>query len=219
MKQIGVIGLGQFGSHLALSLTDLGCQVVAVDRSEARVELVRDQVDRAVILDARDYEALTSVLSADIDEVVVSLGESMEASVLCTLHLKKIGITRIRAKAINEDHAAILRAVGADRVVFPEMEIAHRVAMHIVNPNLLDFIPLAPGYQVAEVASPEPFHGKSLIELDLRKRFEVLIIAVKKKSRKAFVFLPGPEYVIEPGDVMTAIGTEAVLQQMAKGKT
>ena len=149
---------------------------------------------------------------------MVSLGESREASILCTLHLKKIGIGRIRAKAVNEDHAAILKALGADQVIFPERETASRVAGHIVNPNLLDFIPLAAEYQVIEVVAPKAFHGQSLAELDLRKRFNALVIAVKQKAGNEFVFLPGPDFVVAPEDVLIAIGTKADLERMVKGK-
>ena len=214
MRKIAVIGLGQFGSNLAARLTALGCQVLAIDQNEARVSRIRNSVDRAVILDARDYEALASVLTKDFDSAIVSLGESIEASVLCTLHLKKIGVPSIRAKAINEDHAEILKAVGADQVIFPERETALRVAAQILNPNLLDFVPLAEEYQVIEVMAPKAFHGHSLQELDIRKRFNVLIIAVKRRERDDFEFLPGPDFVIKPEDVLVALGTKTDLERM-----
>jgi len=218
MKQVAVIGLGQFGSQLALSLSELDCEVLAIDRNEARLAQVRDKVSRVVILDARDYDALSSVITPELDEVVVSLGESMEASVLCTLHLKKIGVKYIRAKATNEDHATILRAVGADQVIFPERETAQRVAAHMVNPNLLDFIPLSPEYRVVEVVPPAGFRGKSLIELDLRKKFNVFVIAIKETDTGKFIFLPGPDFVLKEKDVMVAIGTQQAMSRMTQAK-
>ena len=206
-KLICVIGLGQFGSELARELANR-CEVLAIDNSEDRVNAIADAVQRAMIVDARDFSGLSSLVSADFDEAVVSLGESMEASVLCTLHLSKIGLKTIRAKAISEDHATILRAVGATETIFPERETAKRVAAQIVNPNLLDFIPLGEDFEVMDVGVPDPFHGKTLIELKLRERFGVFVIAVRELVPPKFVFLPGPNFVIKPSDVLVMIGKE-----------
>ena len=120
-----------------------------------RVEAILDKVQRALILDVRDYHALSSVVTEDFDEAIVSIGESLESSILATLHLKKIGVKRIWAKATTEDHAAILRAIGASEVVFPERETARRLASQLINPNLLDFIPLHEDYRVMDVAPPD----------------------------------------------------------------
>ena len=138
MKQICVIGLGQFGSHLARTLARMGCDVLAIDVDDKPVTAIRDDVQQAVITDVRSLEALKSMIAPEIDEVIVALGESMEASILCTLHLRQIGVKKIRAKASSKDHAAILKAVGATDVIFPEQETAERMAHRIVNPDLLD---------------------------------------------------------------------------------
>ncbi len=206
-KLICIIGLGQFGSELARELAHR-CEVLALDNDEDRVNAIADSVQRAMIVDARDFSGLSSLVREDFDEAVVSLGESMEASVLCTLHLKKIGIKAIRAKAISEDHATILRAVGATETIFPERETARRVAAQIINPNLLDFIPLAEDFEVMDVGVPDSFHGKSLLALKLRERFGVFVIAVKELVPPKFVFLPGPDFVVKPSDVLVMIGKE-----------
>ncbi len=212
-KLICIIGLGQFGSELARELA-LRCEVLALDNSEARVNAIADAVQRAMILDARDFSGLSSLVREDFDEAVVSLGESMEASVLCTLHLKKIGVKVIRAKAISEDHATILRAVGATETIFPERETAKRVAAQIINPNLLDFIPLGEDFEVMDVGVPDSFHGKSLLNLKLRERFGVFVIAVKELIPPKFVFLPGPDFVVKPSDVLVMIGKEEDLARI-----
>jgi trk system potassium uptake protein TrkA len=212
-KLICVVGLGQFGSALALALAE-ECDVLAMDSVEERVNAVADNVQRALILDARDYNSLRQVLSPDFDEAIVSLGESVEASILCTLHLKRIGIASIRAKAAGEDHATILRAVGATETIFPERETALRIAAQIVNPNLLDFIPLAEDFEVMDVAPPDAFHGKSLQALNMRDRFGVFAIAVKELIPQRFVFLPGPDFIIKPSDVLVLIGREADLRRL-----
>lgn len=212
-KWICIVGLGQFGSHLARELAK-HCEVLALDSSEERVNAIADEVQRALIIDAKDFASLSSLVTSDFDEAVVSLGESMEASILCTLHLKKIGIKTIRAKAISEDHAAILRSVGATETIFPERETASRIAAQIVNPNLLDFIPLAEDFQVMDIAPPDSFHGHSLQELNIRERYGVFAIAIKELVPPRFVFLPGPDFVIKPSDILVVIGREGDLRAL-----
>lgn len=215
-KHICIIGLGEFGSELARELAKQ-CEVLALDSDEVRVNAIVDKVQRALVLDARDYDSLRSVVSPDFDEAIVSLGKSLEASVLCTLYLKKIGVPVIRAKATSEDQAAILCDIGATEIIFPERETARRIAAQIVNPNLLDFIPLAEGYRVMDVAPPNGFYGHSLQELDLRKRFGVFVIAINELVPERFVFLPAPDFVIKPGDILVMIGREEDLHRIHEG--
>jgi trk system potassium uptake protein len=214
-KMICVIGLGQFGSELARELAK-HCEVLAIDSREDHVEHIADHVQRALIIDARDYASLSSVVTADFNEAIVSLGSSLEASILCTLHLKRIGIKTIRAKAMNEDHAVILKAVGAKDVIFPERETAQRIAALIVNPNLLDFIPLAEDFRVMDVAPPDAFFGHTLQELNVRERFGVFAIAVKELVPENFVFLPGPDFVVKPSDILVMIGKEDDLLRLTE---
>jgi len=214
-KMICVIGLGQFGSELARELAK-HCEVLAIDSLEDHVEDIADHVQRALIVDARDHASLRSVVTADFDEAIVSLGRSLEASILCTLHLKKIGVKTIRAKAMSEDHAAILKAVGAKEVIFPERETAQRIAAKIVNPNLLEFIPLAEDFRVMDVAPPDAFYGHTLQELNIRERFGVFAIAVKELVPENFVFLPGPDFVVKPSDILVTIGREDDLLRLTE---
>jgi len=214
-KMICVIGLGQFGSELARQLAK-HCEVIAIDSREDHVQEIADDVQRAVIMDARDYASLKSVVTADFNEAIVSLGSSLEASILCTLHLVRIGVKTIRAKAMNEDHASILKAVGAKEVIFPERETAQRIAAQIVNPNLLEFIPLAKDFRVMDVAPPDAFVGHSLQELNIRERFGVFAIAVKELIPENFVFLPGPDFVVKPSDILVMIGKEDDLMRLTE---
>jgi trk system potassium uptake protein TrkA len=206
-KYICVIGLGEFGSELARQLSR-HCEILALDRDEDRVNAVVDGVQRALILDVRDFTSLSSVVTEDFDEAIVGIGKDLEASILCTLHLKKIGVRSIQAKAKTEDHAAILRSVGATEVIFPERETARRLAARIVNPNLLDFVPLEADYRVMDVAPPDDFYGSSLEALNLRKRFGIFVLAIRELVPPRFVFLPDPKFVLKPSDVMVVIGRE-----------
>lgn len=214
-NQVCIIGLGQFGRHLARRLASMDCDVLAIDVNEAAVQDIRDAVQQAVITDVRDLEALRSVVTTDIDEVIVSLGESMEASILCTLHLKTIGIKRIRAKATTDDHAAILRAVGATDVIFPERETAERMAQRILHPDLLDYLPLSPEYRVVEINTPTSFAGRSLAELHLRKNWRLMVVAVKTANGR-IEFLPSGELVLVSNSSLLIIGKGADIDKLIK---
>ena len=213
-KQVCVIGLGQFGTHLARTLARMDCEVLAIDVDEKPVAAIRDDVQQAVITDVRSLDALQSVVSKGIDEAVVSLGESMEASILCTLHLVKIGVKRILAKASSQDHAAILRAVGATDVIFPERETAERMANRIVNPDLLDYLPLSKEYRVVEIGVPDSFVGQSLAQLHLRKKYGVLAVAIKQPELNRLQFMPSAETVLARGSTLVVMGKEADLAKL-----
>jgi len=205
-KHIVVIGLGEFGRELAQQLAK-ECEILALDREEALVATL-DKVQRALIVDVRDFHSLSSVVTSEFDEAIVSMGKSLESSILATLHLKKIGVKRIWAKATTEDHAAILKSVGASEIIFPERETARRLAAQLINPTLLDFVPLEEDYRVMDVAPPDSFYGHTLIDLDLRRRFGVFVLAIKELVPTRFVFMPLPDFVIKPSDIMVMIGKE-----------
>lgn len=216
-RKVCVIGLGHFGAALAQALAR-HCDVLALDRNNLRVNELADLVQRALAVDARDFHALSAVVSADFDEAIVSIGDGLEASILATLHLRRIGVPLIRAKATSADHAEILRSVGAAQVIFPEQEAAERLAVRILNPNLLDFVPLAQDYRVIDVTPPESFVGRTLIDLQLRKRFGVFVIAIKRRNGNPFLFLPGPDEVIHPHDVLVLIGRERDVLALQDGR-
>jgi trk system potassium uptake protein TrkA len=214
MKRICVIGLGQFGRELAVNFAR-HAEVLAIDVNQALVNQIADDVHRAYTLDARDYAGLASVVNKDFDEAIVSVGTNMEASVLAVLHLKKIGVTRIHAKAKNKDHAQILEAVGADNIIFPERDTARRLVRQVLNPNLLDFVPISEDYSVMHLSPPKEFWGKALKDLDLRKRFGIFVIAVKEFVPERTTFLPGPDSVIRDDMILIVIGRPDALQSMS----
>jgi trk system potassium uptake protein TrkA len=206
MKQVCIIGLGQFGLHLARTLARMDCDVLAIDIEDAPVAAVRDDVQHALITDVRSLDALKSVVTDQIDEAIVALGESLEASILCTLHLKEIGVKHIRAKASTNDHARILKAVGADDVIFPEQETAERMAHRIVNPDLLDYLPLSKEYRVVEMGVPKSFVGKTLAQLHLRKKYAVLAIATRQSEKGPITFMPSADTTLPRGGTLIVIG-------------
>ncbi|MCC6358020.1 MAG: TrkA family potassium uptake protein [Phycisphaerales bacterium] len=216
MRQVVVIGLGQFGMQLARSLVKMNCEVVAIDMNESRVNQVRDDVQRAIIGDARDFDMLASIVSASVDEAVVGLGESsIEPSILCTLHLKRIGVKVILSTARNDDHANILRAVGANEIIFPERETAERTARRIANPDLRDMFSLADDYRIMEIVAPKVLHGKSLASAQLRRDYDLLVLAIRPADQERFNFLPGADAVIHPNETLMVLGRELDLARFA----
>ncbi len=216
MKQVTVIGLGQFGSHLAKQLAGppLNCEVLAVDSSERRVAEIRDHVHQAVICDARDINALRSIVSADCDEAIVSLGESMEPSILCTLHLHQIGIKKIRCKAVSEDHALILRSIGAHEIIFPERETAERTARRVAYPALVDYFPFGEDHRIMEIQLPKSLDGKKLAETRLRSEYHLLVLATRRSDTGEFRFIPGADDVVREGDILIVLGEEVHLARL-----
>jgi len=214
-KRVCVIGLGQFGRELAVSFAPM-CEVMAIDINQEIVNRIVDKVHSATVVDARDFESLASVISRDYDEAVVALSENMEASVLAVLHLKKIGIARIYAKARNRDHATILEAVGADAIIFPERDTARRLARQVMHENLLDYVPFGDEYAVMRIHAPARCIGKSLQELDLRAQFGIFVIAIDHESDDSTNFLPGPDAVLTTDSVMSVIGKPEQVEQMQK---
>ena len=213
VKQVCVIGLGQFGSHIARRLVKLGCEVLALDVNEQRVDDLRDDVHRALIADARSVQTLKSVLAHSVDEAIICLGELIEPSILCTLSLKRLEVPTIRATATNDDHAEILRAIGATEVIFPERETAERTARRMANPDLLDDFALSEDYSIMKVVAPAAMHNKSLLELSLRKTHDLMVLAVKAPDTEHFSYMPGADTVIKPGEVVMLLGRSLDLAQ------
>ena len=207
MKQFVVIGLGNFGFTVASRLAQIGHQVLAADSNAVRVEHIKDQVTQAVIIDAKDKNALAEVVTGSIDAAVVGLGDSVEASLLCVLYLKELGVKRIIAKASSDDHGRILESIGTSEVIYPERDSALRLAEKLNAPtSVIDYIELSPDYSIIDVATPDDFVGKTLKQLALPKRQGILVIAVRTVMKNEIQLLPPADYKFEPDSIITVIG-------------
>jgi trk system potassium uptake protein TrkA len=209
MRQFAIIGLGSFGSTVALELASKGLPVLAIDKNHARVDDVRDRVTHAVVGDATDPSFLGGLGISEVDVALVALGDDIEASVLVTLNLSEIGIDYIVVKGISTEHGNILEAVGAHQVVFPEKEMAERVANSLASPNIIDHIPLVEGYIIVELVAPEPFNDKSLIDLNLRREYGVELLAIKRAdpgTAPPVIVVPKAGEIIHPGDNLVILG-------------
>lgn len=216
MKRVAVIGLGQFGTHLARMLAKMDVEVLVMDQNEERVAAIQNDVHRAIIGDARSQEILQSVLASDVDEAVVGLGETtIEPSILCVLNLKRLGVKLIRSTARNDDHASILTAVGAHEVIFPERDTAERIARRVANPDLRDMFSLTEDYRIMEITAPAKLAGKTLAQANLTREFDLLVLAVRDPGSPTFRYLPRADTTIHPGEVLMVLGRELDLARFA----
>lgn len=206
MKRFAVIGLGNFGFHAAKALFEDGNEVVAIDIDKGRVQAIDPYSTEAVVLDATDKEALKSLGLENMDGVIVSTGTKISNSILVCLYLQEIGVKKILAKALDEDHGKIMQRVGATEIIHPERDMALRVSRGLSRPNILDFIPLADEFDLVQVGPPREFIGKSLKELNLRAKYNVHIIAIKELVPENFLLVPPASFVIKDSDILIMLG-------------
>ena len=206
MKRFAVIGLGNFGFHAAKALYEDGNEVVAIDADRARVQAIDRYASEAMVLDATDKESLKSLGLENMDGVIVSTGTKISTSVLICLYLQEIGVKKILAKALDEDHAKILKRVGATEIIHPERDMALRVSRGLSRPNVLDFIPLADEFDLIQVGPPREFIGKNLKELNLRAKYNVHVIAIKELVPENFILVPPASFVVKDSDILIMLG-------------
>jgi len=212
--KFAVVGLGSFGANVAKTLYEKKHEVVAIDDDKDKIAGIRDFVTLAIHMNAADKENLKAIGITDMDVVIVSLAPGMEASILTVLYLKELGVKRILAKALTEDHLKILEAVGATDVVYPEKDMAIKTALQLSNPNILDYLPLTSGFGIQEIAPPDSFTGKSLRELDLRNKFGITVMAVKELIPERITLGPSADFVIKDSDILIVIGSESQLAKL-----
>jgi trk system potassium uptake protein TrkA len=188
-KQFAIIGIGRFGSSLAHTLTSMGYEVLAIDRNIDRVQNFISEVTHVVEADATEPEALKALGIRNFDVGVVAIGDDVQASILVTVLLKDLGVKKVVAKAINDLHGRVLEKVGADKVVYPERDMGVRVAHQLISTNVLDQIELSSDYSILEIMAPEKTVGKTLKDLDLRPKYGISVMAIK---RGAVDFLTKP---------------------------
>jgi trk system potassium uptake protein len=217
--QFGVIGLGRFGSAMASTLAELGHDVIGVDGNEDRVRQLADVIPHASQLDATDARALRAAGMQDVDVAVVSIGENIESSVLVVMLLQELGIGRIIAKAVSPLHGRILERLGVSRVIFPEREMAIRVAHGLVLPNVLDYIELSRDFSIVELPAPPEFVGRTLKQLELRPRLGLTLIAIKRTTPSGpeeTIISPAADETIRQDDVLSLLGSNARVSQLNK---
>jgi len=225
MKRFAVIGLGRFGQKLAIALSMSGAEVVAIDRDRTVIEQIRDQVSHAVRLDSTDEEALISQGVDKVDVAIVGMGQggrAFESAILTVVNLKQIGVKQICARAQNLIGGQVFSAVGATEVIYPEIESAQRWAYKLIAPHIGEKIDFAPGYSMASIIAPASFDGKTVMDLQLRQKYSVNLVAIKrgtgskdkKTKAEAIINVPMPNTVIYDGDTLMVAGSDADLEKL-----
>jgi len=199
-----VIGLGRFGTSLAMTLNAYGHDVLAIDSDPKRVQQVSQVLPHVIQLDATNIEALREVGSEAFDTGVVCIGNDLEANLLATVSLSKLGVRRVIAKARTTTQHDILLKVGADEVVLPEHEAGVRLARKLAAVDFVDFMELTEDTGVVEIVTPEQFVGKSLRETEIRQRYKLTIVAIRRGE--AVIISPGASEVIQEDDILVVLG-------------
>ena len=215
MKSFLIIGLGRFGASLAVELCAQGHEVLAVDIQPERVQAVADQVTHCVVGDARDPEVLRSLGARNLDCAVAAASADVGVSALIVLNLKELGVARVVGKANSMVHRKVLEKIGADLVIFPEQEMAIRLARSLANGDILNFIELSDEFSIVERLVPEDWVGKSILELDIRAKWRVTVIAVRRGER--MTISPGRDYVFQAqDDCMVILGSNADIDRLER---
>lgn len=216
MKKFAVIGLGSFGSNLVKTLAKKNVEIIAIDIDETKVNEIKDVATQPVTMDATNKENLASIGITDVDCVVVSTGPSLEPSIMIVYILKELGLKKIIAKALSEEHEKILLLVGANEVYFPERDIAKKIGTQLSFKNLLDYLPIESGFVIQEIAPPDSFIGKSLGEINLRKKYNITVIAIKSIIPESSTMNPGADFLIKESDIMLVFGSDVDIEKLHK---
>ncbi|MFO7446867.1 MAG: TrkA family potassium uptake protein [Ignavibacteriaceae bacterium] len=214
MTQFVVMGLGNFGHNVAVALVEKGNEVLAIDIDSKKVEQIKEYVTEAVTADVRDKAVLSELINKNVTGVIVSLGDSLEASSLATLYLRELGVTNIIVKVVEDIHGTILKKIGAAEIINPEKDSAKRLAEKLNTPNLIEHIPLAPEYSIVEFVVPDKFSGQTLNELQLRNKYNIDVIAVKDVLLDKFNLIPNPNYKLQPDNILIIIGKKENLAKL-----
>lgn len=227
MKQFAVFGLGVFGMSVAKNLMAEGMEVIVVDKNEQGIETIKNEVTQAAVLDSTQEEALHAVDIGRIDCAIVAIGDDMEASILTALLLKKLEVPKIIARANSQAHRQILSLIGVDEIISPEDEMGMRLARRLSSTHILHHLDISEEHTIAEVVVAESFIGSTIREMNLRSRFGVNIVGIKKRIPhvtedgqnvyiEKYVDFPSPDDVFEEGDVLVMVGSERAVTDVEK---
>ena len=180
MKSYIIIGLGRFGSEMAVKLYECGEDVLAVDQDEVLVDKIADRVTRAVAADAKDIDVLKKLGAGNFDRAVVAVGSDLAASALITMNLRSLGVPYILCKAHDDTYRAILEKLGANRVIIPEREMADKLSLGLTSAGIMEYIEISDEYGIVEMTPPEAWIGKSIRALELRKKYNANVIALRQ---------------------------------------
>ena len=215
-KQFAVLGMGSFGESVALTLENMGCDVLVMDDSYEKIQDISDKVSYAMKADISDPDALQALGGKNLDGVVVAVSENLEAGIMATMLCKEMGIPLVVAKAKNKLQGAILKRVGADRIVYPEIEMGSRVAKSLVSREFMDWIELSNDYSMVEIAVPDKWVGRTLVDINVRERLGINVVGIIING-KIDVTLD-PQKPLPEGGILIVIGANDVLAKFDSKK-
>jgi len=215
-ERFAVIGLGHFGAYVVRTLYESGKEVTAIDLNAEAVRDVASYSTEAVVADATDRQALEDLGIADVDAAIVSLGERLDVITLAALHLKEMGIPHLAVKALSEEHGRILHAIGVDEIIHPEKDSAIRLAHRLMRHDLIDLLPVLPGYSIAEMRTPPEFVGRTLRDLALRNRLNVQLVAIQHTdgAKTKINIIPKADDVLKESDLLILLGADEDLDRI-----
>ena len=213
MKTYLIVGLGRFGTAVALKLQELGNEVMVIDENEEQVQKLSDKVTYAVVGDARDEGVLESLGVRNLDCAIVAIGQDLAASVVITLNLKSLGVPQVICKAQDDLQKRALEKLGADRVVIPEREMGLKLAQNLTSSSVLDYVELSKDCGLAEIITPQPWAGKTLLEIDVRKKFGVTVAGLRKADGDLTVFVDA-NYKLNSDDELLLVGNNEDLARV-----
>ena len=203
-KQYLVIGCGRFGSSVAKKMCQLGDEVMVIDKDEDSINNIAELVTHTAIVDVTEERDLKSIGLGNFDVVIVAISSDIRASIMATVMAKEMGVPKVVCKAKDELQAKVLYKIGADKVVFPERDMGIRLAYNLASENILDQINLDPEYSIMEIVTPQNWVGKTIIELNLRAKYDITVLAVKTQS--GLKVMPSPNYKMQEKNILIIIG-------------
>lgn len=213
-KEFAVIGLGRFGGSIVQELIDLDCEVLAIDINEELVHEYQDIATRSAVANTTEEQVLKDLGLRNFDNVIVAIGDNIQSSILTTLLLKDVGVKRVTVKAQNNYHARVLEKIGADLVVHPERDMGRRIAHKLTSASVLDYLELSDKHSIAEYYAGQKFEGYSLLDLNIRQKYGVNILAIKRQDN--IIVNPDPVIKIRHDDVLIVIGSDIDLSRFEK---
>lgn len=223
-KNYAIFGLGTFGFEICTELVDQGCRVVAIDSDFALIEKIKDRVMHAIQIDSTDEDAFNNLPLENIDVAIVAIGDNLESSIITTALLKKMNIPYVIARARSDIHAAVLKQIGADEIINLEIEEGKRIAHRLVYPNIIERIPISKDLVFAEIVVPKNFIGKNMQKLNLRNKYNINVISIKRYElmidemgnpvKNEIVILQKPTDILQKNDILIVIGNNKDIESL-----
>ena len=210
-KQFAVFGLGSFGKSVALTLQSFGCDVIAVDNCYEKIQDIADSVSYAMCGDVTEPEFMKTIGARNLDGAVIAVSENLEAAIMATMISKEMGISYVLVKAMDELQGKILEKIGADSIVYPEIDMGERVAKKLMSTEFVDWIELSPDYSLTEKLIPKQWEGKSLAELRVREKFGINVIGILKEDKMDMAL--DPSKPLQADDMLFIIGKNSDLEK------